>query len=80
MTDRQIRILAKRIIEEKMGLLISGTDVILLETNGHEKWVTRILFYRRGFKDLQYEATYVDYKKSWNLTLLGMQEQTEINL
>lgn len=78
MTKYQTRILAKQIIEEKMGLKMSNNDVILLEANETDGEVDRILFYRRGFANLQYEA--VKFTHTWKLTLLGMQTQEEITL
>jgi len=80
MNDTKIRLQAKRVIEERMGLKVSNTDIVLLEASETEGFVTDILFYRLGYNNLHYSARYVDYKKAWELTIINMRTHEEMGV
>lgn len=77
---RAARLQAKRVIEERMGLLVSSNDIVLLEAGEHAGKLDRILFYRMGFRGLQYEAVWDGYVRTWRLTLINMNTQEETTI
>ena len=79
MTKRAVRILAKDIIEGKLGLKVANTDLVLLEASKNENGqVDYIAFYRKGFLDIHYDVTMKNHQ--WELTIYNCKEQTSIRI
>ena len=79
MVNVKVRLLAKRIIEEKLGLKVANTDLVLLEAGENENGqIDYIYFTRRGFEQIGYEAHMGCHK--WILKIHNLNNDTKIEL
>ena len=81
MTSRQIKKFAAGIIDQKLGLRVSSTDLTLVDAeeytgDGGQDLLRAVDFYRNGFPFIRYSATFRYHE--WKLLITDTRTDKEL--
>ncbi len=79
MKDRMIKLIASRLLEEKLGFKPSSNDIVLLEANWEDgKELHYVEFKRFGFNRIAYRATWMPATRDWVLNIVDTASKDEL--